>query len=100
MTTTDIRGTRRKTFKIGGVVLDASAVTGTKTITIPDADVTLGAGGGAMGPQGPAGPQGEPGPQGETGPQGPQGIQGPAGETGPQGLPGDDAADPWTYVKL
>lgn len=46
MTTTDIRGTRRKTFKIGGVVFDASAVTGTKTVTIPDADVTLGTGGG------------------------------------------------------
>ena len=42
MSIPDIRGTRRKTFKIGGVVFDASAVTGTKTVTLPNADVTLG----------------------------------------------------------
>lgn len=42
MPSADIRGTRRKTFKIGGVVFDASAVTGTKTVTLPNADVTLG----------------------------------------------------------
>lgn len=46
MSIPDIRGTRRKTFKIGGVVFDASAVTGTKTVTLPNADVTLGSGGG------------------------------------------------------
>ena len=46
MPSVDIRGTRRKTFKIGGAVFDASAVTGTKTVTLPNADVTLGAGGG------------------------------------------------------
>lgn len=46
MPSADIRGTRRKTFKIGGAVFDASAVTGTKTVTLPNADVTLGSGGG------------------------------------------------------
>lgn len=48
MPSVDIRGTRRKTFKIGGVVFDASAVTGTKTVTLPNADVTLGSGGGGV----------------------------------------------------
>lgn len=48
MPSADIRGTRRKTFKIGGVVFDASAVTGTKTVTLPNADVTLGSGGGGV----------------------------------------------------
>ncbi len=48
MSIPDIRGTRRKTFKIGGVVFDASAVTGTKTVTLPNADVTLGSGGGGV----------------------------------------------------
>lgn len=48
MPSADIRGTRRKTFKIGGAVFDASAVTGTKTVTLPNADVTLGSGGGGV----------------------------------------------------
>lgn len=48
MTVPDIRGTRRKRFSVGGAVFDASALTDRRVITLPDADVTLGAGGGGV----------------------------------------------------
>jgi hypothetical protein len=106
MPASDIRGTRRKRFSVGGAVFDATALTVARVITIPDADLTLGAGGeGSPGPQGPqgvagpAGPQGEAGIQGIQGEAGPQGIQGIQGETGPQGAAGV-GGDPWTYIKL
>ncbi|MGE0446851.1 MAG: kelch repeat-containing protein, partial [Vicinamibacterales bacterium] len=50
--------------------------------------VQLPAGGGGIGPPGPAGPQGETGPQGAQGEPGPQGIEGPPGPIGPQGPAG------------
>lgn len=44
----DIRGTRRKTFRIGGAVFDTTALTANRTVTVPDSDVTLGSGGGGV----------------------------------------------------
>lgn len=43
-----LRGTRSKHFSVGGAVFDASALTDRRVITLPDADVTLGAGGGGV----------------------------------------------------
>lgn len=47
MANPDLKGTRNKTFKIGGAIFDATGLTATRTITVPDADLTLGAGGGS-----------------------------------------------------
>lgn len=46
MTNPDLRGTRRKRFRIGGVTFDATQVTEPRVVTLPDSDVTLGGGGG------------------------------------------------------
>lgn len=46
MAAPDIRGTRRKRFSVGGAVFDATALTAPRVVTLPDADVTLGSGGG------------------------------------------------------
>ena len=55
------------------------------TVSGNAATITITAGGGAAGPQGPTGPIGATGPQGPQGPIGNTGPQGPIGNTGPQG---------------